>query len=161
MCKGSQHSDGSSVNLDCGGRELSAGRQVEDRHDLVVEAGHGTAYTDAADVGAAADAIHPAAFADVALHDGTPATEFDDAAPFAVLIGEVSLLIVARAVAAFVHRLTEKPTGAQFVVERNHWGLAGKLVQQIQEDFHEIIRLHRAAWHAHDRQAGLRFPRPT
>ena len=79
--------------------------------NLSGKAGHRAADADAADVRAAADAVHPAALADVALHDRPPAAELDDALGRAGLLrsGEVGLLVVAAAVAALVNRAAEQP----------------------------------------------------
>src|SRR4051794_20746891 len=73
--------DGAAVGGDGLGGEFGAGRLVEEGrlHELVGEAGHRAADADAADVGTAADAVHPAALADVALHHRPPAAELDDA----------------------------------------------------------------------------------
>src|ERR1044071_2658854 len=63
------------VGRDRGRGELAAGRLVHERHELVGEAGHRAADADAADVGATADAVHPAALGDVALDRRAPAAE--------------------------------------------------------------------------------------
>src|SRR3954469_9425762 len=60
-------------------------------HEFVGEPGHGAADADAADVGTAADAVDPAALADVALHDRAPAALLDDALTRAGRGGEVGL----------------------------------------------------------------------
>src|SRR5918997_2217586 len=54
-------------------RDLAAGRLVHERHELVREPGHGAADADAADVGAAADAVEPAPPGHVALYHPPPA----------------------------------------------------------------------------------------
>src|SRR5437764_14642424 len=76
-----QFADRPAIGGDRLGREAGAGRLVHEGglHELVGEAGHGAADADTADVGAAADAVHPAAFADVALDDRSPAAELDNA----------------------------------------------------------------------------------
>src|SRR5215468_11515543 len=81
-------------------RDAAAGRLVHERHELVGEARHRAADADAADVGAAADAAHPAALGHVAFHHRTPAAELDDAFRRAVFLREVALLVIAGAVAA-------------------------------------------------------------
>src|SRR3954470_21193424 len=53
---------------------------VHERHVLVGEARHRAGHADAADVGAAADAVDPAAQRHVALDHGPLATELDEAA---------------------------------------------------------------------------------
>src|SRR4051794_39454791 len=89
-----QAADRRAVDADGAGREPATGRLVHERHELVREAGHGAADADAAEVGAAADAVHPAAFGHVALDHRAPAAELDDALRRAVLGGEVGLLVV-------------------------------------------------------------------
>src|SRR5436305_6382244 len=76
-----QLADGAAVSGDGLGGELGAGGFVKKRrlHELVGEAGHGAADADPAHVGAAADAVHPTALADVALHHRPPAAHLDDA----------------------------------------------------------------------------------
>src|SRR5712675_2768200 len=92
-----------------GRRHRRARRLVHERHELVREAGHGAGNADAAHVGAAADAVDPAALGDVALDHRPPAAQLDQALGRAVLVGEVALLVVAAAVAALVHGRTEQP----------------------------------------------------
>ena len=60
-------------------------------------------------------------------------------------VGEVALLVVAGAVAALVHRLAEQPGRPQLLVERNHRRQPGRLVEQVEQRLHEVVRLHRAA----------------
>src|SRR5262249_35720089 len=76
-----QGANAAAIHRDGGGRELGAGRFVQERHELLGEAGHGAANANAADAGAAADAGHPAALAHIDLDDRAPAALFDDALP--------------------------------------------------------------------------------
>src|SRR5262245_58923774 len=101
--------DDPAVHRDHGRREDAAGGLVHERHELVGEAGHRAADADAADVRAAADACHPAALGDVAIDHWSPAADPHQALGRSVLVREVALLVVAGAVAALVHRLTEEP----------------------------------------------------
>ena len=140
---------------------LRAGRLVHERHELVGEAGHGAADADAADVGAAADAGHPAALGDVAVDHRPPAADLHQALGRAVLVGEVALLVVAAAVAALVDRLAEQPGRPQLLVQRDHRGQARRLVEQVEQRLHEVVRLHGTARHVDDRHAGLRPPVPA
>src|SRR3954468_14925269 len=55
-----QAADRRAVDADGAGRQPAARWLVHERHELVRESGHGAADADAADVGAAADAVHPA-----------------------------------------------------------------------------------------------------
>src|SRR4051812_47554305 len=70
-----QFADGPAVGGDRLGGKLGTGGFVEEGrlHELIGEAGHGAADADAADVGTAAEAVHPAALADVTLHHRSPA----------------------------------------------------------------------------------------
>src|SRR3954451_22788786 len=76
-------------------RQRPARRLVNERHDLVGEAGNGAADADAAHVGAPADAGHPAPLGDVAVHDRPPAADLHQALGGVVVLGEVALLVVA------------------------------------------------------------------
>src|SRR5262245_57982890 len=89
---------------------------VHERHELVREARHGAGDADAAHVVAAADAVDPAAFRHVALDHRTPAAQLDKALGRAVLLGELALLVVARAVASLVHGRAEQPGRPQRLV---------------------------------------------
>src|SRR5439155_23413828 len=84
-------------------RDLGTGRLVHEWHELVREPRHRAADADAADVGAAPDASHPAPLGDVAVDHRTPAAELDDALGRSVLVREVALLVIAGPVAAFVN----------------------------------------------------------
>src|SRR3954468_3227412 len=111
-------------------RDAAARRLVHERHELVGEARHRAADAEAAAVWAAADARHPAALGDVAVDDRPPAADLHEALRRVVVVGEVALLVVARAVAALVDGLAEQPLRAQLVVERDHGREAGRLVEQ-------------------------------
>src|SRR5919198_1273894 len=89
--------------------DAAAGRLVHERHELVGEPRHGAGDADAADVGAAADAVDPAALGHVALDHRPPAAELHQALGGAVLGGEVALLVVAGPVAALVDGGAEQP----------------------------------------------------
>src|SRR5215470_11074046 len=87
--------DDGAVHAGGRGRDFCAGWFVHEWHEFVGEAGHGAGDADAADVGAAADAVDPAAFGDVAFDDRAPAAEFDKAGGRAVFLGELALYVVA------------------------------------------------------------------
>ena len=74
-----QRAHRAAVHQDRGRRHLGAGWLLQERHELVRKSRHGAADADAADVGATADAVHPAALRNVAVDHGTPAPELDDA----------------------------------------------------------------------------------
>src|SRR5258708_11604191 len=66
------------VTADERGGEHTSGRLVHERHELIGKARHGAPDADAADVGTATDAAHPAALRDVAVYDRAPAAELDE-----------------------------------------------------------------------------------
>src|SRR5215472_18403260 len=152
--------DGGAVHLACRGGHPRAWRLVHERHELVREAGHCARDADAADVGAAADAIDPAALGHVALDHRPPAAELDKAARRAVLAGELALLVVAGAIAALMHGGLEQPARPQRLVQRDHRRLPGYLVQQVQDGLGQVVRVDRAAGDADERQSGLGLPVP-
>src|SRR3954452_1221144 len=156
-----QLADGRAVDAGDERRDRAARRLVHERHELVGEARHRAADADAAHVRAAADARHPAALRDVAVDHGTPAADLHEALRRVVVVGEVALLVVARAVAPLVHRLAEQPLRAELVVERDHGRQAGRLVEQPDERLHEVLRLHGAAGHVDDRQVAGRAEVPA
>src|SRR5262245_16893600 len=102
-----QRADHPAIDADQVRRHARAGRLVHKRHKLIGEAGHGAADTDAADVWATPDAGHPAPFRNIAVDNRPPAAQLHDALGRAVLSGEIALLVVAGAVAAFVDGLAE------------------------------------------------------
>jgi len=73
---------------------VSTGGFIHERHELVGESRHGAADANAADVGAAADSSHPAAFGNVAVHDRPPASQLHNALWGSVHFGEIALLVV-------------------------------------------------------------------
>src|ERR1700691_4449494 len=90
-----------------GGRKQRTRRLIHERHELVWKARHGASDANSPYVRAAADSPHPAALADVALHHGSPATEFHDARGRAIFLGELRLLVISAAIASFVNGCTE------------------------------------------------------
>jgi hypothetical protein len=142
-------------------RKHRAGRRLRERQELVGEARHGAADANAADVRAPAYAGHPAALADIALHHWTPAAELHDATRCAWLRGEFRLLIITAPVATLVHGLAEQPGGAEFLIQRDCRGSARRMVEEIEQHFHEVVRLHRAARHADNRQPRGGAPAPS
>src|SRR6516164_1908114 len=102
-----------------GRRDPCPWRLVHERHELVGEPGHRAGDADAADVGAAADAVDPAPLGHVALDDRSPAAQLDQALRRAVLAGERAFLVVAGPVAALVHGGVEQPPRPQRLVQRD------------------------------------------
>src|SRR6478735_5367106 len=85
-------------------RRLTPRVGLHEGHVLVGEARHRARHADPADVGAASDAVDPAADGHIAAHHRSLAAELDQAARVvAVLGGELALLGVAGAVAALAH----------------------------------------------------------
>src|SRR4051794_33103008 len=84
---GAEATDHPAVHANDRRRQDAAGRLVHEGHELVGEAGHGAGDADAADVGAAADAVHPAALGDVAVDYRAPAADLHQALGRAVLVG--------------------------------------------------------------------------
>ena len=54
------------------------------------------------------------------LHHRAPAADLHQALGRAVFVGEVALLVIAGAIAAFVNGLAEEPGRPQLFIERNH-----------------------------------------
>src|SRR5690606_5911688 len=125
---------------------------VHERHELVREPGHGAGDADPADVGAAADAVHPTALGHVAVDHRAPAPDLHLALGGVVVVGEVALLVVAGPVAALVYGLAEQPGRSQLVVQLDGRGQSGGLVEQPGQVLHGVVRLDRAAGHVDYRQ---------
>ncbi len=100
-------------------------------------------------------------FGHVALDDRSPAPELHEALGGSVLDREVALLVVARSIASLVDRRAEEPGGTQRLVERDHGVVAGHLVEQVEDRLGEVVGVHRATGHVHDRKSGLRSPVPA
>src|ERR1017187_5681382 len=150
-----QAADHRAVHAAGGRRHRRAWWLVHEGHELVRESGHGAGDADAADVRAAADAVDPAPLGYVALDDGSPAAELDQALRGTVLGGEVAFLVVPGPVAALVDGGVEQPSRPQRLVERDHRRLPRHLVEQVQDRLGQVVRLDRAARHADNRQARL------
>src|SRR5581483_352682 len=142
-----QGPDDPAVEAAGGGGDLGAGRLVHEGHELVGEARHGAADADAADVGAPTDAVDPAPLRDVALDHRPPAAQFHQALGRAVLGGELALLVVAGPVAALVDGGAEEPLRPQGLVERDHRGGPGRLVEQVEDRLRQVVGVDRAARH--------------
>src|SRR6266540_2265991 len=140
-----QGADDAAVETAGGGRDLGAGGFVHERHELVGEAGHGAADADAADVGAAADTVDPAPLRDVAFDHRAPAAQLDQALGGAVLGGELSLLVVAGPVATLVDGCAEEPLRPEGLVEGDHGGRAGGLVEEVEDRLRQVVGVDRAA----------------
>src|ERR1700733_6141678 len=125
----------------CRAGDPRTGWLIHERHELVREAGHGTANTDAAYVGAAADSRHPSPLGNVAVHYRAPASQLHDALWGAIHFGEVTLFVVPGSIATFMDRLAEQPGRTQLVVERNHGRQSSHLIEQVEHGFHEVVRL--------------------
>src|SRR5580698_8033211 len=129
---------------------LAAGRLVHEGHELIGEARHRTTDADAANVGASPHAAHPTTLGDVALDDRTPAPQFDETRWRVVFRSELTLLVVAGAIATLMNGVAEQPRRA-----------SGRLPQKIQNRLGQIVRLRGTAGDAHDRNARARLPIPA
>src|SRR5262249_29149137 len=107
----SQGADGAAVHRDRGRRHARPGWFFHERHEFVGKAGHGAADANPADIGTAADSIHPTAFGHVALDDRSPASELDDARFLAIRARKIGLFVIATAIAALVYGLRKEPFG--------------------------------------------------
>src|ERR1700733_13287559 len=102
-----QRSNRTAVNANGIRGYFSARRFIHERHEFVGETGHGAADANATHVGAATDSRHPPTLWYVAVDHRPPAPESNDAFRRAVFRGEIALLVVAGAIAAFMNRSPE------------------------------------------------------
>src|SRR5262245_35214301 len=103
----------------------------------------------------------PPTFGHIALDHRSPATDLYEAFRRAIFRGEVALLVISGPVTTFVHGLTEEPSGAQMIIQRDHRRLAGGLIKEIKNRLRQVVRMNRTAGNANDRNAGLRLPAPA
>jgi hypothetical protein len=114
---------------------------------------HGTPNTYTADVRASANPSHPTALPYIAIHYRPPTSELTmhthpRTAPARNILCD-----------RIPHEpSTKRPRRPQRFVERNYPRPASRHVQQIQQHFYKIIRLHRATRHADDRNSRARLP---
>ena len=156
-----QRQDRPAVGHDRRRGEQGSGRLVHEGLELVRKSRHGAPDADAADIGAPADSSHPAALADVALHDRPPASQLDDAEGRAVRVTELTLFVVTTAIAALVHGPLEQPARPEHVIEGDRRGAPDILMEEIEQGLGEIVGLHRAARQADDGQPAGRTPGPA
>ena len=125
---------------------------IHERHVLVGEARHRAADADAAGVGAAADAVHPAALRDVADRRWALAAELDEAARIAaVRRRELPLLGEAGAAAALARRARVQTGRPQTVVELWRRREATGKQDELEQDRGHVVGLCRTPWDADDR----------
>src|ERR1700683_4821747 len=120
--------DETAIGANYVGGKLCPWRFVHKGHELIREPWHGASDADAAHVGAAANAAHPATLGYVAIHHRSPAAQLHQAFGRSVVSGKVALLIVRTAIATLVHRLAEQPGRPQLLVQRNHGSQSSHLV---------------------------------
>src|SRR5947199_10827685 len=60
-----------------------------------------------------------------------------------------------------MYGFAEEPGGSPAIVQRDHSGHASCLVEEIEDGFHEVVRLYRASGNIHDGDAGLGSPVPA
>src|SRR4029077_3837249 len=85
-------------------------RLIHEWHELIREARHRAADTDAPYIGTAANPGDPTSLANIALNHRPPTTQFHDALTRAVLFRELGLLIISAAIATFMNGLAKKPS---------------------------------------------------
>src|SRR5262249_5087096 len=125
-----QAADGGAVDAGgAAGHERARGSLVEGG-ELVGEPGHGAADAGAPGGHAAAQVVDRAALGYVALDHRAPAAEVDQALLVALLLGEGSLLVVARPHAVAMDRVLEEPGRAAQIVE------LGQRPDALQEEEH-------------------------
>ena len=107
------------------------------------------------------DSSHPSALSNIALHHRSPAPEFHDARRRSIFVRELCLFVISAPITTLVHGRPKKPRRSQSIVQRNHRSSPGGHVQQIQQNFHKIVRLHRASRNANDGNVRARLPIPT
>src|SRR3984893_2450980 len=105
---------------------------VHERHELVWETRHRATDANTSNVWAAADSSHPSALSDIALHHRTPAAQLHNAGRRSIFFRELGLLVIAPAIASFVHRCSKEPCRTQGIVQRNHRGSLRRHVEQIE-----------------------------
>src|SRR5262249_47453341 len=123
---------------DCRGEEAARRTFVEGRK-RVGEAGHGAADANAPGVHASAIVAERAARDDIALHDGAPAAELDQALLLPVLVGKLALFVVAGPHATVVHRRFEHPSGAAKLIELWQWTDARKKHQHCRDRLGDVV----------------------
>src|SRR6476661_9383712 len=128
---GAQRANRSTIRASRGSRYSCARRFIHEGHELVGESRHGAADANAPDIGASADSGHPAALGHIAIHYRSPASQLHNAFRRSVNLGEIALLVVAGAIAAFVYSPAKQPRGTQLVVERNHGRQSCYLIKKV------------------------------
>src|SRR5580700_4891995 len=156
-----ERSDGSTIYANRRTRNVSTGGFIHEWHELVGKSRHGATNTNAAHVRAAADAGHPSPLRNITINHRTPTSKLHDAFGRAVDLREITLLVIAGAVATFVDGPAEQPRWTQLIVERNHGRQTRNLVEEIEYGLHKVVRLHGTSGHVHDRQSSLGPPIPA
>src|SRR6266545_2413595 len=134
-------------------RHGGAGWRFVERAELVGEAGHRAADAHAAGLHATTHVVDGPALNDVAVDDGPPAPDLDEALGISVVLGEDALLVEARARATVVHRVAEQPRRAAEFVERRQRPEPLEEQQDGEDGLREVVALGRAARNVDDRQA--------
>src|SRR5271156_2178789 len=148
LSKAAQGVNSPPIGLDGSGRQQGARGLIHEGHKLVGKSRHCTSDADTSNIGATAEARHPTTLTHIALHDRSPASKFYDAQGRPILFCKLRLLIIAAAITTFMHGSSEEPGRTQGVIEWDHGRAPGGHVEQIEERFHEIVRLHRTSGNA-------------
>src|SRR5262249_52888687 len=130
-----------------------AGRRLVEGAELVREAGHRAADADTAGAHAAAHVVDRTPNDDVAVDDGTPASDLDETLRIAVVLGEYPLLVKSRSRAAVVDRLAKQPCRTAELVERRKRPQPLQEQQDGEHGLGEVVALRRAARDVDDGQA--------
>ena len=139
------------------GAQAHQGAAVHEGQEVVGEARHRAGDADAADVGAAADTVHPAARRDVALGDRPRAADLRQAAPVVCERRcETAVLGEPGAVARLVRGLLEQPERTALIVELGRRGDARELEGDALEGLRDRVRLDRAAGEVDQRRPAAR-----
>ncbi len=113
--------------------------RLVERAELVREPGHRAADAGAAGNHAATHVVDRAALDDVALHDGSPASDLDEALVVALVLGEDALLVVARLRAVAVDGLLEQPRRPAELVELRHGREVGEEQEHRRHGLGEVV----------------------
>src|SRR5262249_37566025 len=135
------------------GRDERARRRLVERRELVGEARHRAADAHTARLHAPAHVIDRAALDDVAVDDGSPAADLDQALGIAVVMREDAFFVVAGAGAAAMHRFAEQPRRTSEGIERRQRSETLQEEQNGEDGLGEIVALRRAARYVDHRQA--------
>src|ERR1700691_4703829 len=150
---GTQGAYRATVDADSRRRNSCASRLVHEGHELVRGSRHRATDANSTNVRANTNPGHRYSLGHVAVDGRAPTAEFHNALGRTVLGCKIPLFVVAGWIATLMHGLAKKPSGTQLVIEGNHGRESSDLIKEIEEGFHEIVRLNGTTWNVHHRQA--------